>query len=188
MPTPTTAIRIARSWHVGGGWSDPAMSPATPTRPDTRYWVNTISRDHVLLGVAGGFTQAGHGRDTRLRRLRRGDGIAFYSPRAEIGAAKPLQHLTALGVIADDEPYRVRLQPGSEPWRRRVEFEQVRAVPIRPLLPMLGFVTDEQRWGLPFRQGLFEVPAGDFGVIAGALRDAAGMDDAFSASGRTAER
>jgi hypothetical protein len=173
---------------VGGAWLVRVMQAATPTRPDTRYWVNTISLDHVLLGVAGGFTQAGHGRDTRLRRLRRGDGIAFYSPRAEIGAAKALQHLTALGVIADDEPYQVRQQPGSEPWRRRVEFEQVRAVPIRPLLPMLGFVTDEQRWGLPFRQGLFEVPAGDFGVIAGALRDAACMDDAFSASGRTAER
>ncbi len=56
-------------------------------------------------------------------------------------------------------------------------------MPIRPLLPMLGFISDEQRWGLPFRRGLFEVPAGDFGVIAGALRDAATMDDVFSASG-----
>ena len=154
----------------------------------TRHWVGSISLDHVLLGVAGGFTQADHGRDTRLRRLTRGDGIVFYSPRAQLAAGKPLQQLTALGVVADDEPYRVQAAPGVHPWRRRVDFEQVRAVPIRPLLPMLGFVTDEQRWGLPFRRGLFEVTAGDFGVLAGALRDAATMDDAFSTSGRRAER
>ena len=154
----------------------------------TRYWVNTISLDHVLGGVAGGFTQAGHGVDTRLRRLSRGDGIAFYSPRASLAPGKPLQQFTALGVIDDDEPYRVELTPDVHHWRRRVVFEDVAAVPIRPLLPMLGFVTDEQKWGLPFRRGLFEVPAGDFGAIAGALRDAATMDDAFSTSGRRAER
>lgn len=154
----------------------------------TRYWVNTISLDHVLGGVEGGFTQAGHGVDTRLRRLSRGDGIAFYSPRTALGEGKPLQQFTALGTIDDDEPYRVELTADVHHWRRRVVFEDVAPVPIRPLLPMLGFILDEQRWGLPFRRGLFEVPAGDFGVIAGALRDAAGVDDAFSTSGRRAER
>lgn len=155
-----------------------------PTR--TRFWVNTISLDHVLLGVEGGFTQADHGRDTRLRQLCRGDGIAFYSPRQSLGTGKPLQQFTALGVIADDEPYRVEVRADFAPWRRRIAFEAVRAVPIRPLLPMLGFISDEQKWGLPFRRGLFEVPAGDFGMIAGALRDAATMDDEFSPSGRIA--
>ncbi|CAN5434996.1 EVE domain-containing protein [soil metagenome] len=153
----------------------------------TRYWVSTISLDHVLQGIEGGFTQADHGRDTRLRRLTRGDRIAFYSPRTALGSGKPLQQLTAAGVIADDEPYRVEMAPDFHPWRRRVDFEEVRAVPIRPLLPLLGFIDDEQKWGLPFRRGLFEVPAGDFGVIVGALRDAAGVDDVFSASGRRAE-
>ncbi len=157
------------------------------SRAPTRYWVNTISLEHVLLGVAGGFTQADHGRDTRLRRLARGDGIAFYSPREAMGTGKALQQLTALGVIDDDEPYRVAQRPGFEPWRRRIVFEHVRAVPIRPLLPMLGFIGEEQKWGMAFRRGLFEVPAGDFGVLAGAMRDAASVDDAFSACGRHAE-
>ena len=151
----------------------------------TRSWISTTSLDHVLLAVAGGFTQADHGKDTRLRRLRRGDGIAFYSPRASLGAPKPLQQLTALGTVADDEPFRV-VVGDQQPWRRRVDFEQVRAVPIKPLLPLLGFISDEQRWGMTFRRGLFEVPAGDFGVIAGALRDAAWVPDEFSASGRSA--
>jgi hypothetical protein len=138
----------------------------------TRYWISTISHDHVLQGVAGGFTQADHGRDTRLRRLSLGDGIAFYSPRTAPRTGRPLQRFTALGVVADDEPYRVEVSADVHPWRRRVHFEDVETVPVKPLLPMLGFVDDEQRWGLPFRRGLFEVPAGDFACVAGAMRDA----------------
>jgi len=150
-----------------------------------RHWVSTISHDHVRAGVEGGFTQADHGADTRLRRLARGDSMVFYSPRESLEARKPYQHLTALGTVVDDEPWRSE-ETGH--WRRRLEFESVRPVPIRPLLPMLGFVTDEQRWGLPFRRGLFEVTAGDFGVLAGALRDAAWVPDEYSRSGRSADR
>ncbi|MFB9313656.1 EVE domain-containing protein [Nocardioides plantarum] len=150
----------------------------------TRYWVNTISLDHVLLGVEGGFTQADHGADTRLRRLRHGDGIAFYSPRTAMRTGRPLQQFTALGVVADDEPFRVDVREGFRPWRRRVDFEAVAAVPVKPLLPMLGFIDDEEHWGLPFRRGLFEVPSGDFGCIAGAMRDAAdGPVDVIGARG-----
>lgn len=139
----------------------------------TRYWINSISLDHVLLGVEGGFTQAGHGHDTRLRRLSRGDGMAFYSPRTALQTGKRLQQFTALGVVVDDEPYRVEVHEGLRHWRRRLEFEQVAPVPVRPLLPVLGFVDDEEHWGLPFRRGLFEVPAGDFNAVAGAMRDGA---------------
>ena len=54
----------------------------------TRYWINTISLDHVELGVIGGFTQADHGRNTRLRRLERADWLRTvrgvgYTLRAE---------------------------------------------------------------------------------------------------------
>lgn len=143
------------------------------THLDTRrHWVCTISLEHVLLGVEGGFAQAEHGRDTRLRALRRGDPIAFYSPRVAPGSKVTLQQLTALGEVSDDEPHQVEVRPDFRPWRRRVDFEEVGRVPIRPLIALLGFVTDEQRWGLPFRSGLLEVTAGDFGVIAGAMRDA----------------
>jgi len=148
-----------------------------------RYWVATVNLDAVLLGLAGGFLPGGHGRDTVLRRPARGDGVVCYSPRAEHGAKRALQQLTAQGTFVDDEPHRV-----AGAWRRSVDHEEARAVPIRPLLPMLGFVTDEQRWSLPFRSGLVEVTAGDHGVLAGALRDAATMDDAFSVSGRRADR
>ncbi|MCB0010216.1 MAG: EVE domain-containing protein, partial [Anaerolineales bacterium] len=47
------------------------------------YWLNTVSRDHVRLGVAGGFTQANHGSPHNLRRMQRGDWLVFYSPRTQ---------------------------------------------------------------------------------------------------------
>lgn len=46
-----------------------------------RYWVSTVSRDHVQTAVAGGFTQADHGKNTRLERLSKGDLQVFYSPK-----------------------------------------------------------------------------------------------------------
>lgn len=151
-----------------------------------RCWIATACLDDVLLGVAGGFLEAEAARETRLRRLARGDLVAVYSSRRSRAPGRALQQFTALGVVAGDEPYRAEVGSERAPWRRRVDFEHVRAVPVRPLLPMLGFVTDEQKWGLPFRSGLLETTPGDFGVIAGALRDAATMDDTFSASGRVA--
>ena len=154
------------------------------TAPSRRYWVNTVSVDHVEGAKLGGFTQADHGADTRLRRLRHGDGIAFYSPRTATRTGRTLQQFTALGFVADDEPHRVDVREGFRPWRRRVDFEEVAAVPVKPLLPMLGFIDDEERWGVPFRRGLFEVPSGDFGCIAGAMRDAAlGPYDVIGARG-----
>jgi hypothetical protein len=45
-----------------------------------KYWMNTISRDHVRVGVEGGFTQAGHGKAAGLKRLNARDWLVFYSP------------------------------------------------------------------------------------------------------------
>ncbi len=87
-----------------------------------RYWVNTVSRAHVQNGVAGGFTQADHGNDFRLKRLSKGDGIVFYSPRVEIRAGERLQRFTAIGEVLDETPYQVEMSADCHPWRRRVKF------------------------------------------------------------------
>ena len=71
----------------------------------TNVWINTISRDHVLIGVNGRFTQATHGRSTALRRLAPGDLVAFYSPRTRYPDGEPLQRFTAISPVADDRPY-----------------------------------------------------------------------------------
>lgn len=134
-----------------------------------RYWINTVSRSHVEIGLAGGFTQADHGKNTRIKNLENGDLIAFYSPRTALTDGEPLQAFTAIGRIADDEPYQVEMSPTFHPWRRRVDFIECVEAPIRPLIEQLGFIENKQRWGFPFRRGLFEIDQKDFGLIAGAM-------------------
>jgi hypothetical protein len=134
-----------------------------------RCWVNTISRDHVLTGVAGGFTQAGHGKSSGLKRLAAGDRIVFYSPKTSLDGGEKLQAFTAVGRVADDELYRVEMAPGFVPWRRNVVFVPSSEAPIAPLLEELGFIKDKQRWGYVFRFGLFEIPCTDFELIGRAM-------------------
>ncbi len=134
-----------------------------------QYWINTVSRAHVLTGVAGGFTQADHGRDTRLRQLRRGDWLVFYSPRTEFRGGEPLQAFSAIGRIADDAPYQVEMTPTFHPWRRAVAFAASREAPIQPLIPDLAFIEDKQHWGFPFRRGLFRIERADFARIAAVM-------------------
>ncbi len=135
-----------------------------------RYWINTISRSHVRIGVKGGFTQADHGKNTRLKRLEKGDLIVFYSPRTEFRGGEPLQAFTAIGRITDEEPYQVEMKPDFHPWRRRVAFFKCREASIRPLIEELGFIRDKKRWGYPFRRGLFEIERMDFERIAEAMK------------------
>jgi hypothetical protein len=136
----------------------------------TKYWINTVSRDHVRVGVEGGFTQANHGRSTTLRQLASGDLVAFYSPRTRYPDGEPLQRFTALGRVEDDTPYQAEMTPAFHPWRRHMQFLACEESPIQPLLDELTFVTDKQRWGYPFRRGLFQISADDFQRIARAMK------------------
>jgi hypothetical protein len=134
-----------------------------------KFWVNTISREHVLRGVEGGFTQANHGRAEGLRRLGRGDWIVFYSPRTSYADGEPLQRFTAIGRVDDDAPYQAEMSPTFHPWRRRVAFVECRETAIQDVLESLAFIPDKRRWGFPFRRGLFEIGPDDFGRIAAAM-------------------
>lgn len=139
-------------------------------KAERRYWVNTVSRDHVRAGVEGGFTQADHGKSTRLRRLGRKDLLVFYSPKTAFKNGETLQAFTALGEIIDDEPYQVEMTPGFHPWRREMAFSEVEEAPVRPLIARLNFIKDETKWGFPFRCGLFEIEKEDFERIAEAMQ------------------
>ena len=131
-------------------------------------WINTVSRSHVQRGVSGGFTQANHGKPHTLRRMSRGDWIAFYSPRTDYPDGAALRAFTALGQVSDDEPYQVEMTPDFSPWRRRVSFLPMRETPIRGLIDDLTFIRDKRRWGYAFRLGAFEIPAADFDRIRAA--------------------
>ena len=95
------------------------------------YWINTVSRSHVQRGIEGGFTQANHGKSSTLKRLARGDLVAFYSPRTDYPDGEPLQRFTAIGRVLDDAPYQVEMTPDFHPWRRQMEFLPAEEAPIR---------------------------------------------------------
>ena len=134
-----------------------------------KYWINTISRNHVQRGVEGGFTQAGHGKAAGLKRLSKGDWIVFYSPKTAYLDGEPLQAFTAIGQVRVEELYQVEMAPDFVPWRRRVDFEKCVETPIRPLIGDLSFIVDKTHWGYKFRFGLFEIPQADFELIRGAM-------------------
>jgi hypothetical protein len=136
----------------------------------THYWINTISRDHVRIGIEGGFTQANHGRDTTLRHLARGDLVAFYSPRTSYPDGDTLQRFTAVGRVVDDSPYQAEMTPTFHPWRRQMRFLACEESSIQPLLDELSFIIDKKRWGYPFRRGLFQISAEDFERIARSMK------------------
>ena len=134
-----------------------------------KYWVNTVSKDHLQRGLEGGFTQANHGSPYNLKRMGRGDLIVFYSPKTHFQNGRPLQHFTALGKCTDDKPYQVEMSPDFHPWRRNVEFIDCKEVPVKDLIKDLGFIKDKQKWGFPFKRGMFEITQNDFLKIAEAM-------------------
>lgn len=133
------------------------------------YWINTVSRDHVLAGMRGGFTQASHGRPHALRRLKKGDLIVFYSPRTMYPDGEPLQRFTAMARVTDDEPHQADMASDDRPWRRTVEPLQATEAPVGPLIKDLAFIRDKARWGFVFRRGMFEIGEDDFRRIARAM-------------------
>ena len=137
---------------------------------DKQFWINTVSKNHVLRGVDGGFTQADHGKNNRLKFINKNDYIIFYSPKTELQGGEKLQAFTAIGQITDDQPYQVQMTPSFHPWRRKIMFFKCSELPIIEILNDLSFIRDKQHWGFPFRRGLFTIPENDFNIISGAMK------------------
>src|ERR1700755_1101213 len=131
--------------------------------------INNVSRDHVARGVRGRFTQANHGKPNMLRKMSRGDWVVFYSPRTVYPDGEPLHAFTAIGQVADDEPYQAEVTDDSHAWRRNVDFLDCPETPIKPLIERLGFIEDKSRWGYRFRFGVFRIGDHDLEVIRSAM-------------------
>ena len=131
-----------------------------------RYWIAVASKNHVGLGVAGGFCQIGHGKATPLKRMAVDDWLLYYSPKEELGGTVPCQKFTAIGRITGAEVYSYKMAPDFVPFRRDVRFLAAQDVPIKPLLGQLSFIRNKSKWGYAFRLGHFEISSADFELIA----------------------
>lgn len=134
------------------------------------HWIALASAEHVKRGRAGGFMQVCHGKDGPLRRMRAGDGVAYYSPSITMGRTDGFQSFTAVGHIADSAPYLYDMGGGFVPWRRDVMWDAGDTAPIRPLLQALEFTRGKQNWGYAFRFGVLKVSEADFLTITDAMR------------------
>src|SRR4029450_2774136 len=141
VPTRTADARLgfrrsANSWENG-------MSSRT-------YWIGVVSKDHVDLGVAGGFTQVNHGKAAPLERMHAGDGFAFYWPRTKYPDGEVLQAFTAIGRIRNGTVYQATMGD-FHPFRLDVDFFPAQVAPVRPLIEQLSFIRSKTHCGAAFR-------------------------------------
>ena len=131
-----------------------------------KYFINTVSRDHVLIGKQDGIIQAGHGKKAPLEKLSKGDFVIFYSPKTSLSGRETLQNFTAIAGIKDEKIYQVVLTNTFRPFRRNAEYFDCNEIPIRPLIADLEFIENKKSWGFKFRLGLFEISENDFRLIS----------------------
>lgn len=130
-----------------------------------KYWIATISKEHVLKGMEWEILQVCHGKKTPLKRINKGDFIVFYSSKINMNDKQPYQKFTAIAKATDNEIYQVRMFPDFEPFRRKVQFLDCQEAEIRLLINDLEFIKNKQKWGFPFRYGLLEISKNDFDLI-----------------------
>ncbi|KAK9352974.1 EVE domain-containing protein [Lipomyces doorenjongii] len=133
-------------------------------------WLAVACAKHVRRAKVDGIIQVSHGKAAPLRRIRPGDGIVYYSPTIQLGERTPYRHLTAIGTVADGEPYRFDMVDGFRPWRCNVVWMNSTEIPITPLLPSLSFSSGRKNWGLALRRGLVRIEERDFMLIREAMR------------------
>ena len=135
----------------------------------TKYWIAVASADHLARGKQGGFMQVNHGKAAPLKRLRKGDIVAYYSPLKTYGGTEKLRAFTGLGRITSETPYKGDMGEGFKPFRHNVTWQETHDASIEPLLQKLEFTKGKTNWGYQFRFGLFEISKADLQIIAEAM-------------------
>jgi hypothetical protein len=132
-------------------------------------WIGVAAAAHVRVGRQQGFVMFAHGRHSAVRRLHPGDAFVYYSPTETLGGKDAVRRFTAIGTIAAGAPEPSAMMGATEAWMRRAQYCDAQEADIYPLLPRLGFVTDQGHWGMYFRKSLFQIGAADFSRIADAM-------------------
>ena len=133
-------------------------------------WIAACAADaHVRIGRAGGFMQVNHGKGPPLRRISPGDRVIYYSPTETYPGKDKVQAFTALGIVRPGDPYQAEMSACFHPWRRDVDWFDIKETPIRPLLGSLAFTRDTPNWGYQLRFGLFGIENEDADRIFAAM-------------------
>lgn len=130
-------------------------------------WLGVVCHTHVRRGVSGGFAQLCHGRAAPLKKMKTGDYLIYYSPGVEMGESD-LRSFTALGRVVDDQVFEHDMGGGFVPYRRRVEYLQVRPVTLASLKDALELCA-RPSWGMALRRGHLPLSEHDFALIAEAM-------------------
>jgi len=130
-----------------------------------KYWINTASKDHVMIGKVNGIVQASHGKLSPLKRLMTGDKIVYYSPKTSYENGEPLKAFTAVAEITGEQIYQAEISEDFKPYRINAAYEEFSEVEIKPLIEELSFIRNKKSWGYMFRLGLFEINEHDFNLI-----------------------
>ncbi|KFF07616.1 EVE domain-containing protein [Chryseobacterium luteum] len=131
----------------------------------TKYWIATVSKEHTLRGVAGGFMQVCQGKQAPLKRMKKGDYLIVYSSKITMEGNEKCQAFTAIGQVIDDHVYQYEMTDNFKPYRRNIKFMESVESSIIPLINDLEFIPDKKSWGYPFRYGFFEIKENDFNLI-----------------------
>lgn len=131
-----------------------------------KFWIGTVSKEHVERGKQGGFAQVCHGKEAPLKKMQEGDVLIYYSPTIKYGEKTPYQFFTALGVVSKKPPYQVKMTPDFIPYRRDIYYLETKDAPIKPLIEKLNFIQNKTCWGYAFRFGILQINQDDFICIA----------------------
>ncbi|MFI6827835.1 EVE domain-containing protein [Kribbella sp. NPDC050241] len=132
-------------------------------------WLGVVSAEHTRRATDQGFIQLNHGKRHNLNRLRPGAGFVIYSPTERYDEKRPLRAFTALGIVADSEPYQAEpMSMGAHgvvrPWRQAVDFEVVERAALAAVTGEL-MLTRQPNWGYQLRRGLVPLAVEDFEVL-----------------------
>lgn len=133
----------------------------------TRHWIGVVSRDHVMIGVAGGFAMMNHGKLAPLNRMSPGDTLIFYSPKTAYPQGAPLKAFTAIGTVGTTPPYQSEMRFGGLGYRLDIDWMPATETPILALSDRLEFT--KGNWGMLARRGQFEISPADAKTIRHAM-------------------
>jgi predicted RNA-binding protein len=131
----------------------------------TKYWIATVSKEHIMHGIAGGFVQICHGKQAPLKRMKKGDYLIVYSSKISMEGDKKCQAFTAIARVKDDDIYQISMSENFKPFRRKMDFFECPECSIIPLINDLEFIQNKKSWGFPFRFGFFEINENDYNLI-----------------------